>query len=146
MGQLLGAGSSFRLYLTPDYLFLSPAVYVSAQPPVGSGGSTITHLDAGFLVGEYLFFPPDSPFRLGVSAGIGAIFSWIPVTGTPVFFDPYVDIASLWVELSFPRVSISLRSDLRYAMGGQTPNLLGQGVILWAGFLPPISLGVMYKW
>jgi hypothetical protein len=146
MDQPLGAGSAFRLYLLPDYLFLSPSLHVSAQPSVGSDGSTATRLDAGFLFGGYLFFPPDSLFRLGVSAGGGAIFSWTHAADAPVFFDPYVDIASLWCELNLPWVSISLRSDLKYAVGGQSPNLLGQGVILWGGFLPPISLGVLFKW
>jgi hypothetical protein len=145
-GQLIGAGAAFRFYLSPDYLFLSPSVYVSAQPPTGSGGNTVTHLDAGFLVGEYLFFPPDFPFRLGVSAGTGAILSWSPAPGVPVFFDPYMDIVNLWIELNLQQFSISLRSDLKYALGGPTPNLLGQGLILWAGFLPPISLGVTFKW
>ncbi len=145
-GQLMGAGSAFRLYLVPDYLFLAPTVYVSEQPPVGSGGSTMTHLDAGLLVGGYLFFRPESLFRLGLSAGGGAFFSWTPFATAPVFFDPYVDIINLWVELNLPWVSLSLRSDLRYALGGPSPNLLGQGVILWAGFLPPISLGVVFKW
>ena len=145
-GQLLGAGSAFRFYLSPDYLFLSPSVYVSAQPPAGSGGSTVTHLDAGFVIGEYLFFPPESPFRLGVSAGTGAIVSWTQAPGVPVFFDPYMDLVNLWIELNLQWISISLRSDLKYAIGGPTPNLLGQGVILWGGFLPPISLGVTLKW
>jgi hypothetical protein len=145
-GQLLGAGSAFRFYLSPDYLFLAPSMYVSTQPPAGSGGSAITHLDAGFLVGEYLFFPADCPFRLGISAGTGAIFSWSQALGMPVFFDPYMDIVNLWIELNLPWVSISLRSDLKYAIGGPSPNLLGQGLILWAGTIPPISLGVTFKW
>jgi hypothetical protein len=145
-GQFLGAGSAFRFYLLPDYLFLSPCLYLSAQPQEASGAGTATRLDAGFVVGGYMFFPPDSPFRLGISAGGGAIFSWTFADAVPVYFDPYVDIANLWIELNLPWVSISLRSDLKYALGGQAPNLLGQGVILWAGFLPPLSLGVLFKW
>ena len=94
----------------------------------------------------YLFFPPESPIRFGVSAGAGTIFSWVHSTSLPVFFDPYVDIASLWLETSLPWFAITLRSDLKYTLGGQTPNLLGQGVILLAGFLPPVSLGVLFKW
>lgn len=146
LGQLLGAGSAFRFYLSPDFLFLSPAVYVSAQPPVGSGGNTALHVDGAFLIGAYLFFPPSSPFRLGLSTGGGAILSWTKAPNIPVFFDPYVDIANLWIELNISWFSISLRSDLKYSLGGQAPNLLGQGVILWGGFLPPISLGVLFKW
>jgi hypothetical protein len=146
LGQLLGAGAAFRFYLSPDSLFLSPSLYVSEQPPVGSGGSTAVHVDAGFAVGQYLFFPPDSLFRLGVSVGGGAIFSWNQSPGVPVFFDPYLDIVSLWVEANLPWFSVSLRSDLEYALGGPAPNLLGQGLVLWAGFLPPITLGVLLKW
>jgi hypothetical protein len=146
VGQLLGLGTAFRLYLSPDTIFVAPSVYFSGQPPVGPGGNPAFHVDAGILVGVYLFLPPESPFRLGVSTGAGAIFSWVQSTSLPVFFDPYVDIASLWVEASLPWFSLTLRSDVKYTLGGQAPNLLGQGVILWAGFLPPISLGVLFRW
>ena len=146
MGQLLGLGTALRLYLSPDTLFVAPAVYFSGQPPAGPGGHIAFHVDAGILIGVYLFFPPESLVRAGVSAGAGAIFSWVQATSLPVFFDPYVDIASLWMEANLPWFSITLRSDLKYALGGPAPNLLGQGVILWAGVLPPISLGVLFKW
>ncbi len=146
MGQLLGFGAAFRLYLFPDALFLAPAVYVSGQPPAGSGGNNAVHVDAGVMVGGYLFLPPESPFRFGVSAGAGAVFSWVQAVNLPVFFDPYVEIASLWMEANLPWFSITLRSDVKYTLGGQSPNLLGQGVMLWAGILPPISLGVLFKW
>ena len=143
--QPLGAGAGFRFYLLPDYLFLSPAMHISAQPAEVPGGR-FTHVEPGFVVGGYLFFPPDLPFRLGVSAGIGAIFSWDQGGDVPVYFDPYVDIANLWLELNLPPVSFWLRGELEYALGGPTPNLLGQGFVLGPGSLPPISLGVLFRW
>ncbi len=146
LGQLLGLGTALRLYLLPDTLFVAPSVYVSGQPPIGPAGNTAFHVDAAIQIGVYLYFPPESPFRVGASAGGGAIFSWVQSTNLPVFFDPYVDIASLWIETNLPWFSITLRSDLKYALGGQGPNLLGEGLILWAGFLPPISLGVLFRW
>ena len=146
LGQLIGLGSALRVYIVPDAVFIGPSVYVSAQPPVGPGGNTAFHVDTGLQVGVYLLFPPESLFRFGVSAGAGAIFSWVQSTSLPVFFDPYVDFVSLWIETNLPWFSLTLRSDLKYSLGGQSPNLLGEGLVLWAGFLPPISLGVLFRW
>jgi TolB-like protein len=145
-GPLPGFGTAFRLYLEPDTLFLSPSLSVEGHLPATSGGSPGTHVDTAFLVGAYVLFPPDSAFRLGVSAGVGAIFSWVPSSTVPVFFDPYVDIANLSLELNLPRLSIFLRSGLQYTLGGATPNLLGQGIDLWEGFLPPLTLGALFTW
>jgi len=146
MGEILGLGGAFRVYVSPDTLFVSPSVYVSGQPPAGTGGNVVFHVDGGVLIGLYLFFPPESVFRFGVSTGAGAFFSWVQSTSLPVFFDPYVDIASLWIETQLPWFSLALRSDLKYALGGPSPNLLGQGLVLWGGIFPPISLGVIFKW
>jgi hypothetical protein len=146
LGQLLGLGSALRLYVVPDAVFVAPSVYVSGQPPVGPGGNTAFHVDTGMQLGVYLFFPPESLFRFGVSSGAGAIFSWVQSTSLPVFFDPYVDFVSLWIETNLPWFSLTLRSDLKYSLGGQAPNLLGEGLVLWAGFLPPICLGVLFRW
>ena len=146
LGQALGLGSALRLYILPDAVFIGPSLYVSGQPPAGPAGNAAFHVDTGMHLGVYLFFPPGSLFRFGVSAGAGAIFSWIPSTSLPVFFDPYVDLVSLWIETNLPWFSLTLRSDLKYALGGQTPNLLGEGLVFSGGFLPPISLGVLFKW
>lgn len=146
LGQLLGLGSTLRLYLVPDAVFVGPSLYVSAQPPAGPAGNIAFHVDTGVQIGVYLVFPPESLFRFGVSAGAGSIFSWVQSTSLPVFFDPYVDLVSLWVETNLPWVTLTLRSDLKYSLGGQAPNLLGEGLLLWGGFLPPITLGVLFRW
>ena len=145
-GQLLGAGAAVRVYAIPDFLFISPSFYLSGQPPIGSGGNTAFHADAGLLIGGYLFFPPESLFRIGVSAGGGAVVSWVSNTTLPLFVDAYVDIVNAWAEMNVGWFSLFLRSELKYAVGGQTPNLLGQGIVLWAGVVPPITLGVLLKW
>ena len=71
-----------------------------------------------------------------LSSGAGAFFSWVQSTSLPVFFDPYVDIASVWIETRLPWFSLTLRSDLKYSLGGPPPNLLGQGLVLWGGIFP----------
>ena len=145
-GQLLGAGAAVRVYAVPDFLFISPSFYLSGQPPIGSAGNTAFHADAGLLIGGYLFFPPESLFRIGVSTGGGAVVSWVSSTTLPLFVDAYVDIVNAWAEMNVGWFSLFLRSELKYAVGGQTPNLLGQGLVLWAGVVPPITLGVLLKW
>jgi hypothetical protein len=155
-GEFLGGGGAARFYLLPDSLFLSAGLNVSFDPPVLSNAGTVAHFDTQVSVGQYLIFPPDSPFRLGIGTGFGTIFTAAAAAGPSVYTDVFWDVASLWVEWNLPRVSLFLRSDLKYTLGIGT-NLLGRGILTWkastsassgspvSARFPPLTLGVVIK-
>jgi len=151
-GEYLGGGAAARFYLVPDSLFVSPGLNVSFDPPVTNAGAVV-HFDTRVIVGQYLIFPPDAPFRLGVGTGFGTIFT--AAAGPSVYTDVFWDVASAWVEWNIPWVSFFLRSDLKYTLGIGT-NLLGRGILTWKGAsaagsgnpsakFPPLTLGVVVK-
>jgi hypothetical protein len=146
LGQLMGLGTSARIFFIPDSVFVQPSLFFSLQPPFMPAGNTALHFDCALALGFYIFFPPDSPFRLGVALGFGGIFSTVLGTALPLFIDPYLDLFSYWIEWNFPSLSLFLRVDMKYALGGAGPNLLGIGMITWGGWIPPIGLGVAFRW
>jgi hypothetical protein len=152
-GEFLGGGAAARVYLLPDSFFVSAGLNVSFDPPVSSNAAAVLHFDTQVTVGQYLIFPPDSPFRLGAGTGFGTIFTSAEA-GPSVYTDIYWDVASLWVEWNLARLSLFLRSDLKYTLGMGT-NLLGRGVLTWkassadggdpSARFPPLTLGVVVK-
>jgi len=153
VGEFLGGGAAARVYLLPDSLFVSPGLNVSFDPPVSSNAGGIVHFDTHLTIGQYLIFPPGSPFRLGVGTGLGTIFT--TEAGPSLYTDVFWDVASAWVEWNLARVSLFLRSDLKYTLGIGT-NLLGRGILTWkasspsgsgspSGGVPPLTLGVVAK-
>ena len=142
-GQLFGFGGAARYYLIPDGIFACVSVYPYAQLPIGPGGANVLHTDAACSAGLYLFFPPDFPFRMGISTGLGGIFSAV-LSSTPLaFMDLYFNVANVWLELNLDGISFHLRSEIKYALG-LGGDALGRGVIRW-GVLPPLTLGVLLK-
>ncbi len=153
-GEFLGGGVAARFYLLPDSLFISPGLNVSFDPPVSSNASSVFHFDTQVTIGQYLIFPPDAPFRLGVGTGFGTIFTSGAAAGPSVYTDVFWDVAAVWVEWNLPRVSLFLRSDMKYTLGIGT-NLLGRGILTWkassssgkgpSANFPPLTLGVVVK-
>jgi hypothetical protein len=142
-GQLFGFGGAARFYFVPDGIFGCVSVYPYAQLPIGPGGADVLHTDVALSVGLYLFFPPDFPFRIGISTGLGGIFSAV-LSSTPLaYVDLYYNVANAWLELNLDGVSFYLRTETKYALG-LGGNALGRGVIQW-DFLPPLTLGVLVK-
>jgi hypothetical protein len=142
VGQLLGLGGSVRGYLSPDWAFVSLGNYFWAQPPLVFAQRLVFHDDVSIGFGVYLLLPPGSPVRLAVSAGAGIIITKPTVAGSAFYTDPYLDIGSLWVEAGFPRTTLYLRSNFRYALG-VGPHLLDQGWLLQNG--PSVTLGVLFR-
>jgi hypothetical protein len=144
LGQLAGAGAALRMYMVPDVFFIAPGLYVYDQPSALAGGSMVLHFDFSTVAGVYLFFPPESIFRLGVSAGIGAVFTTVPFANVPTASDLYVNILNLWAELNLPAFTVFFREEIKYAMGIGY-NLLGNTMIMINGAVPPLTAGVSIK-
>ena len=97
-GQLEGAGGTLRWYPVPDWIMVNFSEYLYTQIPFVPNGSWPIHSDSELLAGLYLFFPPESGFRMGVSSGFGTILTYIPSTNLPLYTDVYINIFSLWSE------------------------------------------------
>ena len=145
-GQLEGAGGTLRWYPVPDWIMVNFSEYLYTQVPFVQNGSWPIHSDSELLVGLYLFRPPESGFRTGISAGFGTILTYIPSTNLPLYTDLYVNLLSLWSEWRVSGVPMFARIELKVPLGIGN-NLLGLGPPLhWGGFLPPITIGVLIPW
>ena len=146
-GQLIGAGVGFRVYPVPGWLFVCLSLYPYGQAPASSTGNWLFHLDSELLVGSYLFFPSDSLFRLGASAGLGFILSEVSSgqTDTLDYTDVYVNVLSVWAEVNLPPVSFFVRPELKLALGITSPNLLGTSFVLLGNAFVPVTLGAVVR-
>jgi hypothetical protein len=143
-GQLAGLGTTYRAYAKPDELFVSLGSYLFIQPPMSSAGSPVYHADLNLGLGGYLFFPPDFPVRLGISSGAGMVITMSGGGVLPPAVDLYLNVMSWWIETSLLGPVIFLRQELKFALGVGY-NYLGTQWITAAG-LPPMTLGVMFRW
>jgi hypothetical protein len=154
-GEFAGGGAAFRYCLQPDSLYLSAGLTVFGEQPA-SQGAPLMHADVLLLLGQYLFFPPESLFRMGVAAGAGVVVTAaLGAVGGP-YTDVYWDMASLWTELSFPTVSVFLRADIRCTLDLGL-NLLGRTIMIWGAkaafpdgttipfYFVPLTLGVAFR-
>ena len=146
-GQLEGAGATLRWYPKPDWIMISFSEYLYAQISLLPNASVPIHADSELLAGLYLFRPPEAGFRFGLSAGVGTILTWIPATSLPLFTDVYINILSLWAEWKAWGIPMFVRVETKLPLGIGN-NLLGSGgpPLLWGGFFPPITLGVVIPW
>ncbi|MGA2641415.1 MAG: hypothetical protein ABSG21_11010 [Spirochaetia bacterium] len=144
LGQLLGLGAALRLYTRPDSVFFSFGNYFYLQPPLSAAGSPVVHDDASIGLGAYLFFPPSSPFRFGVSTGAGWILSVLTASGGASYADGYLDVFNWWVETKVLGPVVFLRQEWKFTTGG-TASLLGANWMMINGF-PIMTLGVLYRW
>ena len=145
-GQLEGAGATLRWYPVPDWIMVNFSEYLSTQVPFVSNGSWPVHADSELLAGFYLFQPPEAGFRLGISAGVGTILTWVPATPLPLFTDLYVNVLSLWTEWKVAGLPMFARIELKVPLGIGNHLLDSGPPIHWGGFLPPLALGVVIPW
>ena len=145
-GQVFGLGMGFRYYIKPDSFFISADDYLYMQYGFNERSSPVFHNDLRMLAGKYLFFSYNSMFRMGVSAGLGCIFSFYSLPEQRLYTDFYINFSNFWVEWNIKQWAIFLRLEGKYTLGiGR--NLLGKTfVALDRGFGPPITVGVIRKW
>jgi hypothetical protein len=144
--QLLGAGTGFRFYPIPDWMFVSFDSYFYLQRDFTTpSGNDILHSDMRLLAGVYLGFGPEKLFRINVSIGAGMILS-MPVNQSENYTDFYLNPINIAFELNFDDWSFYIRPELRISMGIGEKNLLNGGIIHSDYYVPPITLGVLRKW
>ena len=94
--------------------------------------------------GTYLFFPPDFPVRFGISSGVGMVAT-VPGSGVlPAGADFYLNVINWWLETDILGPVIFLRQEWKFTVGWGN-NYLGTQWMMAAN-LPPMTLGVMFRW
>ena len=97
LGQLLGLGAALRDYRNPDWLFITVGGYLWVQPPATLALRALMHADFFVGFGGYLFLPPDSPVRVGLSTGTGLIMSFFSTPGISPATDLYINVLDVWI-------------------------------------------------
>jgi len=144
--QLMGAGSGFRFYPVPDWMYVSFDSYFYLHKDFSSpSGTEMSHSDMRLLAGLYLGLGPDRLFRVSVSLGFGVILSY-PLNTDRFFFDTYINAANVALELNFDNWSFYLRPELRFSLGIGESSLHDGGIVLSDWNIPQITLGVLRKW
>ncbi len=145
LGQLLGAGATLRVYTRPDETFLFIGNYFFLQPALNAAGNLVIHYDTSLGVGAYVFLPPDSPVRFGVSTGAGSVVSILTGPSNASYAEVYLDVFNWWVETRILGPIIFLRQEWKFTTGGGS-SILGKQWMMVAGTIPPMTLGVMFRW
>ncbi len=144
-GQMLGLGFGLRFYFLPDQFFMSLDDYLYVQHSFEEQSQPILHNDIRLLTGTYLFLDAHSPFRFGISAGLGIILTGFTVPEMPIFTDFYINVLNAWVEWNMTKWMLYLRVEGKYGIDvGE--NLLGGKWYLIGDAVPPITLGWVKKW
>jgi hypothetical protein len=138
-GQLLGLGVGYRHYLEPDTLFVAGENYFYVQPARSDAGGVAVHDDLAALVGRYLFWRYDAPFRFALAAGAGVILTKADVPG--LFTDWYLDLLSVNLEWNKKEYTITLRGDAKATLGIGN-NLLGADIMTMNRFGPQLTLSI----
>jgi hypothetical protein len=142
----MGGGIGLRWYAFPDMVYVRIQEYLFVNPPYAdmpSGASTVLHHDVALEGGFYIFFPPESRFRLSYSAGFAGIIT--PLAGGVTAVDSYINLAGITAELNYPGFTLFSRMDLRYALPLFDVRFFEQGTGIGLQSTPWI-FGGMIKW
>ena len=144
LGQLVGLGCAVRGYAVPDTFFTWVGSYFYLQLPSTSAGRPVFHADTGAGLGLYVLLPPGSRVRLGLSTGMGAIFTYQPIPGAHPYADFYLNVLNCWVETTIKGTTFFLRQEMKYTLG-LSNNLLGRDWMMVSGVFPPVTIGIELK-
>jgi hypothetical protein len=144
LGQLFGAGASYRYYLKPDTFFAEAGEYIFMQQVFTEGAKPVFHTDTNIRAGMYVYFKPESPFRAAVSSGFGLYNSFFTIPDQPFYTDFYLNAVDILMEYNSQFFTVFFRQEMKYFLGlGE--NLIGRRWAMQSG-PPHMSLGVMLKW
>lgn len=147
LGLTQGAGVGLKVYLVPDntFTYFGFHIHDSLYNIDTTPDSFSTNYDFSFLIGQYLFSPPQSVIRMSIGVGIGVIKTSVSDASVSDYNDIYINLGNPTIELNFGPLQIFMRGELKYALGLDN-NLLGRNWIFTALGIPPVSFGVQVQW
>lgn len=147
LGLIRGAGVGLKVYLVPDntFTYLGFHIHDALYNSTVNSDAFSTNYDFSFLIGQYLFFPPQSLIRMSIGIGIGVVKTSVSPASVSDYNDIYINLGNPTIELNFGPLQIFMRGELKYALGLDN-NLLGRNWIFTALGIPPVSFGVQVQW
>ena len=143
VGQFVGFGAGYSFYAIPRRLYFGAEDYFYLQLSDTTGSHTVFHDDLRVLVGLYLISVPGVPFKVGISTGLGCIFSVIAMPNSPFFTDIYFNLINISVEFRIWEATFFVREEIKLGLG-ITDNLLGGGFYFIRGEIPIFSFGLKF--
>lgn len=143
--RLLGAGAGLRYFFLPDRLFAGVEEYLYGAPhDIDSKQVWALHSDSRVFAGGYLFLPPESRFRLSLSAAFQFHLSFLRGSGPDesppsVYTDYSFDFLCLNLEYAFPDFFLYLQGELYYTFEKE-------GGFHSPGGHPSLTLGISFPW
>ncbi len=146
--RLIGAGAAARRYLLPDRLFAGAEAYVYSPPSDDERGPGF-RADLRLLLGGHVPADALALVRFGLAAGVGVQVLNLVDSGPP-HLDPYLNAASVGVELNMKDWTMFARAEARYSLGVADESWGGTwqswslpGLSGWS--LPPLTAGIVRK-
>jgi hypothetical protein len=137
----VGFGIGYQFFAIPRLLYFGGENYFYLQLSDTLGSHTVIHNDIRALAGLYLISVPGVAFKVGISTGVGCIFSLIAMTNAPFYTDIYFNLINIYVEFKVWEMTIFVREEMKLGLA-LTNNLLGGGFYLIRGEIPIFSFGV----
>lgn len=146
LSQFYGLNGAWRRYFIEDSLYMNLGGAFFLSPALNDDEFTFMHFDIQALIGYYIpFGKQSSPFRIGLSIGVGNIFSFGFGPEKWFYYDFYINWLNVYVELNFSKVAFYVSIDNRFAFGGQNAILSKGSVLPAGGEFPLLSVGVVWK-
>ncbi|MBN2351144.1 MAG: hypothetical protein JXD23_01145 [Spirochaetales bacterium] len=140
VGQFVGFGAGYSFYAIPRQLYFGAENYFFLQLSDTMGSHTVFHDDLRALVGLYLISVPGMAFKVGISTGVGCIFTMIAMPDSPLYTDIYFNVININVEFRLWEVTFFVREEMKLGLA-VTNNLLGGGFYFIRGEIPIFSFG-----
>ena len=143
--QILGLGAGLR-YLPLDEAWYIQFWYLFKEPRSNAVVSGVTpptwFMHDLSVTAAVALMPPDWIFRLFIGAGLGAYLTAAGTSGTATFFDPYIELPAIDIQLNFHPIIIDFEFGSQFVFDVGS-NLLPQGLVRSTGLL---HMGVGFKW
>jgi hypothetical protein len=143
VGQFIGFGAGYSFYAIPRQLYFGAENYFFLQLSDTLGSHAVVHDDLRVLMGLYLLSTPGVAFKVGISTGLGCVFSFIAMPDTPLYTDIYFNLININVEFRIWEVTFFVREEMKLGLA-ITNNLLGGGFYFIRGEIPIFSFGLKF--
>jgi len=144
LGFAYGIGLGARFHVIPDSTYVGLEGYRSLEA-TSFNSNLVRHYDVNAQIGQYIFFPYSSFFRIHVSLGAGVIITNVEGLAGREYTDYYIVVGDPTAEFTVFGVKLFVRPDIHYSLG-LGYNLLGREWIRTPYGLPPLTIGAGLSW
>lgn len=153
--SFIGAGIGVRFYPIKDDLFIELKSYFFGSGLFDDTRNVMFHNELTLKVGYYPVLKGNRKLRFNINTGIGMLNSIVMDSTTSeetatTYFDWYISMVEVAIELNLPKVSLYLSPEVRY----YNPGNPGEKALLPSGMLDSskgsdfpviVNMGVIWK-